>query len=111
MPLPIDHVSGLWQYWHRHMQPDVHATTRTPGPSTVAPVVKEWRNPMSPLTSAARTSGSGTSLPWSTRSSYGLFASSDGVPGAGPASGTGVSSVERAVDHVHLLLSREPHEV
>ena len=32
-------VSGLWQYWHRHMQPVVHATTRTPGPSTAEPVL------------------------------------------------------------------------
>ena len=30
------------------MHPAVHATTRTPGPSTVDPVVKEWRKPMSP---------------------------------------------------------------
>ena len=39
MPLLIVQVSGLWQYWQRHMQPVVHATTRTPGPSTVEPVV------------------------------------------------------------------------
>ena len=45
------------------MQPVVHATTRTPGPSTAEPVVKEWRNPMSPVASALRTSASGTSLP------------------------------------------------
>ena len=32
MPLVIVQVSGLWQYWQRHMQPAVHATTRTPGP-------------------------------------------------------------------------------
>ena len=30
------------------MHPAVQATTRTPGPSTADPVVKEWRNPMSP---------------------------------------------------------------
>ena len=35
------------------MQPVVQATTRTPGPSTVEPVVKECRNPMSPVASAA----------------------------------------------------------
>ena len=56
-------VSGLWQYRHRHMQPAVHATTRTPGPSTVEPVVNECRKPMSPVASAVRTSVSGTSLP------------------------------------------------
>ena len=39
MPLLSVQVSGLWQYWQRHMQPVVHATTRTPGPSTVEPVV------------------------------------------------------------------------
>ena len=58
------------------MHPAVHATTRTPGPSTVDPVVNECRNPMSPVASAVRTSDSGTFLPWSTRSSNGLFASS-----------------------------------
>src|SRR5262245_6204900 len=60
------------------MQPDVQMTTRTPGPSTVAPVVNEWTNPMSPVASAARTSVSGTCAPRSTRSSYGLLASSGG---------------------------------
>ena len=60
------------------MQPVVHATTRTPGPSTVEPVVNECRNPMSPVASAVRTSDSGTSLPRLTRSSNGLFASSGG---------------------------------
>ena len=44
------------------MQPAVHATTRTPGPSTAEPVVNECRNPMSPVASAVRTSVSGTSL-------------------------------------------------
>ena len=44
------------------MQPVVHATTRTPGPSTADPVVNECRNPMSPVASAVRTSVSGTSL-------------------------------------------------
>ena len=58
------------------MQPVVQATTRTPGPSTVEPVVNEWRNPMSPVASAVRTSDSGTFLPRLTRSSYGLFAAS-----------------------------------
>ena len=58
------------------MQPVVQATTRTPGPSTVEPVVNECRNPMSPVASAVRTSDSGTSLPRLTRSSNGLFASS-----------------------------------
>ena len=65
MPFVTVHVSGLWQYRHRHMHPVVHATTRTPGPSTVEPVVNEWRNPMSPLASASRTVCSGrSSLRW-----------------------------------------------
>jgi hypothetical protein len=55
-PLLIVQVSGLWQYRQRHMQPVVHATTRTPGPSTAEPVVKECRKPMSPVASAVRTS-------------------------------------------------------
>src|SRR5690349_21665820 len=59
------------------MQPVVHATTRTPGPSTVEPVVNECRKPMSPLSSALCTSISGTSLPKFTRISNGLFAVSD----------------------------------
>src|SRR5436190_377922 len=107
-PLPIVHVSGLWQYWHRHMHPAVHATTRTPGPSTVAPVVNEWRKPMSPVASAVRTSVSGTPWPRLTRSSNGLAASSC-VCGA--VSGMHPSSVEGPVDDVHLLLARQPHEV
>ncbi len=69
IPLVIVQVSGLWQYWQRHMHPDVHTTTRTPGPSTADPVVKEWRNPMSPVASAVRTSVSGTLAPRLTRSS------------------------------------------
>ncbi len=36
------------------MQPVVQATTRTPGPSTAEPVVKECRKPMSPEASASR---------------------------------------------------------
>ena len=59
MPLLRVQVSGLWQYRQRHMQPVVHATTRTPGPSTAEPVVNEWRNPMSPVASASRTVCSG----------------------------------------------------
>ena len=62
------------------MQPVVHATTRTPGPSTVDPVVYECMKPMSPLDSAERTSVSGTSFPRLTRSSNGLFAASVGWP-------------------------------
>src|SRR4249919_1470957 len=88
------------------MQPVVHATTRTPGPSTVEPVVKECRNPMSPLASASRTLCSGMASPRWTRSSNGFFASS----ATAGASDMGVS-VERAVDDVHLLLAREPDEI
>src|SRR6185369_9893761 len=88
------------------MQPVVHATMRTPGPSTVDPVVKECRNPMSPLASASRTLCSGTASPRWTRSSNGLRASS-ATAGASDTS----LSVEGAVDDVHLLLARQPHEV
>src|SRR5688572_656435 len=88
------------------MQPVVHATTRTPGPSTAEPVVNECRNPMSPLASAWRTVCSGTSSPRCTRSSKGLVAFSATVR----CSGMGVS-VEGAIDDVHLLLAAEPHEV
>ena len=59
------------------MQPVVHATTRTPGPSTAEPVVNECRKPMSPVASAVADVCSGTSSPRLTRSSNGLFASSD----------------------------------
>ena len=69
IPLLIVQVSGLWQYKHRIMQPVVHATTLTPGPSSVEPVVKECRKPMSPVASAARTVVSGTSFPRLTRNS------------------------------------------
>src|SRR5262245_30165123 len=110
IPLVMVQVSGLWQYWHRHMQPVVHATTRTPGPSTADPVVNEWRNPMSPLASAVLTSVSAMPAPRLTRSSYGLLASSATAAGAGP-SGMAHRSMEGPVDHVHLLLARQPHEV
>src|SRR5262245_40214743 len=92
------------------MHPAVHATTRTPGPSTVAPVVNECRKPMSPLASALRTSDSGTWRPRSTLRSYGLRASS-GVFAAASPSDMRAGSVEGPVDDVHLLLAREPHEV
>ena len=99
------------------MQPAVQATTRTPGPSTADPVVNECRNPMSPVASAVRTSVSGTSSPRSTRSSNGLFAC-DGTCDRDSrlsiaARGSSVvrRPVEGAVDDVHLLLARQPHEV
>src|SRR6516164_732184 len=95
------------------MQPVVQPTTRTPGPSTAEPVVKECMKPMSPCASAVRTSVSGTSLPRSTRRSNGLFASS-GTCGAARVSAMMLApspTVERAVDDVHLLLAREPYEV
>ena len=44
------------------MHPAVHATTRTPGPSTVDPVVNECRNPMSPVASARPDVGLGNVL-------------------------------------------------
>src|SRR5438067_13284943 len=92
------------------MQPLVHATRRTPGPSTVDPVVNEWRNPISPVASATRTSASGTAVPRLTRSSNGFFAAS-GVDVTAGVSGMDVASVECSIDDVHLLLAREPHEI
>src|SRR4051794_20969059 len=65
---------------------------------------------MSPVRSASRTVVSGTSLPNPTRSSYGLFASSD-VGWVPRLSDMASGSVEGAVDHVHLLLAREADEV
>src|SRR3954470_9994745 len=109
-PLVIVHVSGLWQYRHRHMQPVVQATTRTPGPSTADPVVNECRNPMSPEARALRTVDSGTFRPRSTRSSNGSFAVS-GVSVIVSWSDTCGSPVEGPGDDVHLLVAREPHEV
>ena len=40
-----------------------------PGPSTAEPVVNEWTKPQSPLSSAARMSGSLTFSPSDTRKS------------------------------------------
>src|SRR6188474_1730472 len=94
------------------MHPVVHATTRTPGPSTAEPVVNECRNPMWPSASAVRTSVSGTSAPKLTRISNGLFASSptfDAPAGAGSSAISG--AVEGAIDDVHLLFAGETHEV
>ena len=53
------HVSGLWQYRQRNWHPAIQATNRTPGPSTVEPVVNECRNPMSPVSSAVFTTDLG----------------------------------------------------
>src|SRR5262245_56442064 len=80
-----------------------------PGPSTADPVVKECRNPMSPRSSAVRTSDSGTSLPKLTRSSKGLSAPSGGTWMAG--SGTARLPVEGSADDILLLVSREADEV
>src|SRR4249919_3754007 len=91
------------------MQAVVHATRRMPGPSTADPVVKLWRKPMSPVFNALRTSVSGISSPRWTRISNGEAASSGTV-----LAGVLVAisfSVERAIDHVHLLLARQPHEI
>src|SRR5215204_4825736 len=90
------------------MHPDVHATTRTPGPSTVAPVVKECTNPMSPVTRAIRTSGSDTSRPRWTRSSNGLFAA---IGLSTRMSGMAAASMKRPIDDVHLLVARQADEV
>src|SRR5262245_53901604 len=77
MPLIMYHVSGLWQYWQRQLQPAVQATTRTPGPSTAEPVINECRKPTSPLSRDFLTNDSGTLLLWFTRSSNGLLASKE----------------------------------
>src|SRR6267142_6296493 len=111
MPLLIFQVSGLWQYRHRNWQPVVHATTRTPGPSTVEPVVNECRKPMSPVANALRTSDSGTPRPRCTRSSKGLFACSSASFSCAVSLIRHLVPVKRAVDHVHLLLTSQPHEV
>src|SRR4030095_7792994 len=95
------------------MQAVVQATRRMPGPSTAEPVVKLCRKPMSPVLSALRTSVSGTLSPRCTRISNGDLASSETFSGATVGAGcvsTSVS-VEGAVDHVHLLLASQPHEV
>src|SRR6188474_3331572 len=90
------------------MHPAVQATTRTPGPSTVAPVVKECRKPMSPVTRAMRASDSDTSRPRLVRSSNGLFA----VSGFSTRiSGMPAPAMERPVDDFHLLITRQAHEV
>src|SRR5687767_3999213 len=90
------------------MHPDVHATTRTPGPSTVAPVVKECTNPISPVTRAIRTSDSDTSRPRWTRSSNGLLAASGFSMRI---SGMAAPSMKRPIDDVHLLIARQADEV
>src|SRR5215471_1896389 len=92
------------------MQPAVQPTTRTPGPSTVAPVVNECRKPMSPVASADLTLTSGTSLPRLTLSSYGLFASRAVSPTVRLSDMAG-SSMEGPVDDVHLLVARQSDEV
>src|SRR5262244_2798332 len=58
-------------------------TTRTPGPSTVEPVVNECRNPISPVSRAFLTRDSGTSRLWSRRSSKGLLPSSGALDRCG----------------------------
>src|SRR3954471_10233788 len=109
MPFDSVHVSGLWQYWQRNMHEVVQATSRTPGPSTQEPVVKECRKPMSPLWSAARTSGSGMSLPRSVRISNGL-AASRGTDLVLLASAI-LCSVKCSRNDVHLLRTSQPYEI
>src|SRR5438067_12913339 len=92
------------------MQPLVHATRRTPGPSTVDPVVNEWRNPISPVASATRTSASGTAVPRLTRSSNGFFGAS-GVDVTAGVSGMDVASGGCSVGDVHLLRARGLHDI
>src|ERR1700754_5013355 len=91
------------------MQAVVQATSRMPGPSTAEPVVNEWRKPRSPVLSAVLTSVSGRSSPRWTRISNGDFASSE--TGFATVSKAMSVAVERAVDHVHLLLARQPDEI
>src|SRR4051794_1681047 len=64
---------------------------------------------MSPVRNAERTSVSGTASPSFTRISKGLFASSE--TGLAAASTIMSGAVERAVDHIHLLVARQPHEI
>src|SRR5512139_1144682 len=63
---------------------------------------------MSPVLRAVRTSTSGTSSPRCTRISYGLLASRLTCSAEAVAI---LSSVEGAIDDVHLLLAGQPHEV
>src|SRR5262245_51510323 len=65
---------------------------------------------MSPDASAERTSDSGTCVPRLTRMTNGFGASSDLLP-TSTVSGMAAASMECAIDHLHLLLPREPHEV
>src|SRR5678816_2453918 len=102
IPLVIFQVSGLWQYTHLNWQPDSQATTLTPGPSTAEPVVKEWTNPNSPLSSAPRISSSLTFSPRETRKSKGLpISETSGVVAF--AFITSGGTVEGSIDHIHLL--------
>src|SRR4051812_38557579 len=89
----------------------VQATRRRPGPSTADPVVNECRKPRSPVFSADRTSVSGRLSPKWTRISNGDFASRETVSGAGCGTVSILFPVKCAVDHVHLLLARQPDEV
>src|SRR3954451_10438990 len=89
----------------------VQATRRMPGPSTAEPVVKECRNPRSPVLSALLTSVSAMPSPRCTRISNGDFASSDTVLVASAGAASTSLAMEGAIDHVHLLLASEAHEI
>src|SRR5262249_18800936 len=96
-----------------NMQDVVHATRRRPGPSTAEPVVKEWRNPRSPVFSALLTSVSAMPSPRWTRISNGDLASSVTLScvGAGDATVSISLPVEGTIDHIHLLLAGQPNEI
>src|SRR5688572_28267289 len=66
---------------------------------------------MSPDASAERTSPSETGAPRSTRSSYGFLATSEGCAASVMCVSVVRRAMEGAVDHVHLLFARQPHEV
>ena len=83
---------------------------RTPGPSTAEPVVNEWTNPQSPLSSAARMSVSPTRSPSDDAQVVGTADQRDVWVGALKHAWLR-RPVEGAVDDVHLLLAGQPHEV
>src|SRR3954451_17016097 len=95
------------------MQAVVPATRGMTGPSTAEPVVNECRKPRSPVLSAVLTSVSAMPSPRCTRILNGDFASSGTVLGAtGGAVEISTSlSMERAIDHVHLLFASQAYEV
>ena len=79
MPLSFSTCRGCDSKDHGTGSPSVHATTRTPGPSTAEPVVNEWRNPSRRFRWA---NGVGLTdfLARETRRSYGLASNGTSAP-------------------------------